>query len=159
MAVSSAALCVAQFLPGLILCSNHLVWSGLRPALSDCKRTLLKPFPITPGTIRLGKKPTAKGYYLSAFEDSFMRYLSDPPSTTVTPSQPSSDGGFSDFPTVTPKTDVTVANPLKAAAHLACDGVTVENPPDRAVEGIDAQKEAEEEREAPQSEGRDVVAL
>ena len=36
---------------------------------------LLKPFRVLPVTIRLEANRTAKGYYLSAFEDAFTRYL------------------------------------------------------------------------------------
>lgn len=45
---------------------------------------LLKPFRILPTTIRLDGNRTAKGYYHSAFEDAFTRYL---PAQTVTTSQ------------------------------------------------------------------------
>jgi hypothetical protein len=45
---------------------------------------LLKPFRILPTTIRLDVNHTAKGYYLSAFQDAFTRYLS---AQTVTTSQ------------------------------------------------------------------------
>jgi len=45
---------------------------------------LLDPFGVTPGTIRSGTV-TTKGYYLSAFDDAFERYI---PSKSVTPSQP-----------------------------------------------------------------------
>jgi hypothetical protein len=36
---------------------------------------MLKPFAITPGTIRLDTGNTPKGYHLAAFEDTFARYL------------------------------------------------------------------------------------
>jgi len=42
---------------------------------------LLKPFGISPETIRVGED-TAKGYRLSAFEDAFARYL--PPEGVTT---------------------------------------------------------------------------
>jgi hypothetical protein len=45
---------------------------------------LLKPFRILSTTIRLDGNRTAKGYYLSAFEDAFTRYL---PAQIVTTSQ------------------------------------------------------------------------
>ena len=45
---------------------------------------LLKPFRILPATIRIDANRTAKGYYLSAFEDDFTRYL---PAQSVTTSQ------------------------------------------------------------------------
>ena len=57
---------------------------------------LLEPFDIAPGTIRIdGPKPTAKGYYLSAFEDAFRRYLSpDTPFPSVTASQAAENKDF-----------------------------------------------------------------
>ncbi len=45
---------------------------------------MLKPYGIAPGTIRTDER-TKKGYYLSAFEDAFARYL---PPEAVTPSHP-----------------------------------------------------------------------
>ena len=44
--------------------------------------TLLKPFGIRSGTVRVGDA-TPKGYTLADFEDSFARYLSDFPSATA----------------------------------------------------------------------------
>jgi hypothetical protein len=41
----------------------------------------VKPFGIKSGTIRLDGEKTAKGYYLAAFDDAFVRYL---PSQNVT---------------------------------------------------------------------------
>ena len=51
---------------------------------------LLRPYGIRSGTVRVGdaqNAPTAKGYYLHAFEDLFTRYLSQPvrPSGCVLP--------------------------------------------------------------------------
>ena len=43
---------------------------------------------------------------------------------------------------------MTVENPLKAAACLACDDVTDGNPPNGGNGDIDAQKEADDERQA-----------
>lgn len=55
-----------------------------RPITKAGLARLLKPFGILPTTIRLDGDRTAKGYYLSAFEDAFTRYL---PAETVTMSQ------------------------------------------------------------------------
>jgi hypothetical protein len=120
-----------------------------KPITSNAIARQLKPFPIKPGTIRFGDK-TDKGYKLKAFEDDFIRYLPDPPSPTVTPSQSSSHAGFSGFPTVTPENDVTVANPLKAAAHLGCYGVTVENSPGAEDEENSTQNPPEDVAESDQ---------
>jgi putative DNA primase/helicase len=46
-----------------------------RPITKVQVARLLKPLGIAPGTIRLGSGATAKGYYRSAFEDAFARYL------------------------------------------------------------------------------------
>ena len=55
-----------------------------RPITPAVVAKMLKPYGIRPGTIRTGEA-TAKGYYLSAFEDAFARYL---PPEAVTPSHP-----------------------------------------------------------------------
>jgi putative DNA primase/helicase len=52
---------------------------GLRPARLA---RMLKPFGITPRTIRLDTGNTPKGYYLPAFEDAFARYLAVQTATT-----------------------------------------------------------------------------
>ena len=82
---------------------------------------------IVSGSTRFGKDDNAKGYKLSAFEDDFDRYLSDPPSTNGTTSQASDHAGSSDFQNVTPDPDVTDRNRLKASNHGGCDVVTDEN--------------------------------
>jgi Protein of unknown function (DUF3631) len=46
-----------------------------RPITKAQIARLLKPLHISPGTIRLADGRTAKGYYLSAFADAFVRYL------------------------------------------------------------------------------------
>jgi hypothetical protein len=62
-------------------------WSELhkgRPLTKAGLARLLKPFGILPTTIRFDGIQTAKGYYLTAFEDAFARYLAP---ETVTTSQ------------------------------------------------------------------------
>ena len=73
-----------------------------RPLTKASLAARLRPFRISPGTIRFGDEqdaPTAKGYYRKAFEDVFARYLSplppDSPDQTVTPSQAAETLGFS----------------------------------------------------------------
>jgi len=56
-------------------------WGKTRKPLTKVQLArMLKPYGISPGTIRLddgtAKGTTAKGYLKSAFEDAFARYLS-----------------------------------------------------------------------------------
>ena len=46
-----------------------------KPLTKNGLARLLRPFAISSGTIRLAGERTAKGYYLSAFDDAFARYL------------------------------------------------------------------------------------
>ncbi len=90
---------------------------------------LLKPFGITPGTKRVGANvtgsETAKGYKRSDFEKAWKNYgIGETPSLSVTTSQPLSDNGYSDSPSVTNPDPVTDAKARKAAAANGCDGVT-----------------------------------
>ena len=83
---------------------------------------LLRPFRITPGTIRRGVE-TSKGYKLASFNDVFTRYL---PPQTVTLAQTSIDAGLSPIPDRHNSQNVTVENSPKAAPAVTCAGVTVE---------------------------------
>ncbi len=53
---------------------------GLSPARLA---RMLRPFGIAPGTIRLDADKTSRGYYLSAFDDAFDRYLAVQADTTT----------------------------------------------------------------------------
>jgi putative DNA primase/helicase len=89
---------------------------------------LLKPFGISPGSIRIDGD-TGKGYHLEQFQEAWNRYLRPAPRIrTVTPSQATAAAGFRDFRTVTPESNVTVWNRPKARATASCDGVTVRIP-------------------------------
>jgi hypothetical protein len=98
-----------------------------KPLTQNRLARLLKPYRITPGTIRIGpgSKYTAKGYKLAQFADVFERYLPAPSIQTVTPSQPNNDGHFDDFQSVTPPGDVTDEESRKPLSRRQCDGVTV----------------------------------
>jgi hypothetical protein len=53
-------------------------WKGGKPITANGLARVLKPFGIVPGTIRIGEGAapfTAKGYYLTHFQDAFERYL------------------------------------------------------------------------------------
>ena len=91
--------------------------------------SLLKPFGITPGTIRVESsvtgRETAKGYKRSTFEKAWNNYgIGDTPSLSVTTSQPLSDNGYSDSPSVTNQDPVTDTKSRAPQAANGCDGVT-----------------------------------
>jgi len=50
-------------------------WKESKPITARHIASLLKPFGISPASIRPKGEKTARGYYLSAFEDSFLSYL------------------------------------------------------------------------------------
>jgi hypothetical protein len=83
---------------------------------------LLKPLRISPGTIRLDDCRTAKGYYRSAFEDAFVRWL--PPIQNVTPSQAEESEAFGAKQSVTSQNDVTFQNWENPGVSAGCDVVT-----------------------------------
>ncbi len=97
-----------------------------KPITTHALSRLLKPFGISPGTIRMGPTDTAKGYMLERFKEAFTSYLPDPPSQSATPPQVKESADHSDFQTVTSPPDVTVVNLPKAAGTKGCDVVTVE---------------------------------
>jgi putative DNA primase/helicase len=100
-------------------------WNKGKAITQNGLARMLDRFGIRPGTIRLHTGQTAKGYYSSAFEDVFSRYLVP---QTVTPSQPNNDGHFDDFGTVTSERPVTGLNEQICNRDGRCDGVTVATP-------------------------------
>ena len=102
-----------------------------KPISKNQVARLLKPFGVTPSTIRREEK-TGKGYKLRTFEDLFARYLDlekgdnalTPPDQTVTTSQVTDTAGFGQNQTVTKESVVTVRNPPKAIDTAGCDVVT-----------------------------------
>jgi hypothetical protein len=53
-----------------------------KPITKNGLARLLRPFGISSGTVRVAGERTAKGYYLSTFDDAFARYL--PPENFTT---------------------------------------------------------------------------
>jgi hypothetical protein len=98
-------------------------WKNGRPITATQLGRLLKPFGISPGTIRLEGK-TAKGYKRADFEDTFARWL---PSRSVTPSQVSNLLGFEPKPKRHTEANVTAQNPPEPSIYKGCDGVTAQN--------------------------------
>lgn len=109
-------------------------WKHGKPITTRQVARLLADYDIKPRVLRLGTG-TARGYQRDQFEDAFSRYL---PDRSVTPSQPNTGAGFSDFQSVTPEKPVTDEKPRKAAPQADCDGVTDENGvPGEYVPGAD----------------------
>jgi hypothetical protein len=109
-------------------------WKGGRPLTQNTLARLLGPFEIYSGTIRLADGRTAKGYYRSAFDDAFSRYLLP---QTATPSQPNNHGHCDALQDVTREGDVTLSETSQPNNHGHCGGVTLSNPPSAKMETID----------------------
>lgn len=95
-------------------------WSKGKPITTNKVAKYLKPFGVSPMSVRDGYK-NAKGYKKEDFDDAFSRYI---PPQSVTPSQPTVSNGYSDFQSVTSNSCVTDQTPLKSAEISHCDGVT-----------------------------------
>jgi len=88
---------------------------------------LLKPFSISPGTVRWGDE-TAKGYKLKTFQEAFLRYLPPtPPIPAVTPAQVNATAGLSPIPKRHNEDDVTFRKTPEPAVSQGCDVVTAKN--------------------------------
>jgi putative DNA primase/helicase len=100
-------------------------WKNGRPISKAQAARLLKPFGISPKTIRVADRPTAKGYYLAAFEDAFARYL---PFQNVTPSQDAqnkaSDGFLKRHNGSDPEGLLRFENSKPPSNSASCYGVT-----------------------------------
>ncbi len=87
---------------------------------------LLKPFAISPGTIRTDAG-TPKGYKLNAFQEAFSRYLRPtPPVQNATTPQVNATAGLSPISKRHNDADVAFRNPPKPAASLSCGVVAAE---------------------------------
>jgi len=99
-------------------------WKGGKPLSKVGLSRLLKPFGVTPNTVRIGDK-TAKGYHQKHFVDAFNRYLSQSnPFSNVTTSQPSPDQGLSGYSKRNRGYNVTSSNSSKPSCIKECDVVT-----------------------------------
>jgi Protein of unknown function (DUF3631) len=95
-------------------------WKGGKPITQNGLARLLSKFEIFSATIRI-RNETAKGYYRTAFEDAFLRYL---PVQTVTASQPNNDGHCDGLQNVTAKNRVTLSEASQPNNDGHCDSVT-----------------------------------
>jgi hypothetical protein len=104
-------------------------WSKGRPLSKNQLARLMKPFGVSPGSIRLGNGSTPKGYHISALADAFARYLPDhllsKRHTATSQAEPS------DFAnSKTPQEDPLwrFENPENPSAAAACGGVADQKP-------------------------------
>lgn len=120
-------------------------WNRGKPMTARQLATKLAEFGIKSGTVRIGAV-TKKGYSREQFLDVFGRYLStDTPVTSVTPSQATETGAYSDFLSVTPPPVVTDEKVPEPLIYKGCDGVTDKAPRPLEVEEEYAAGPEEEE--------------
>jgi hypothetical protein len=79
---------------------------------------LLKPFKVSPVSVRLADGTTPKGYKRESFLELWERYFQ-----AATPPQPADTATFGEFQTATPESDVAFRNRPKAAATATCGAV------------------------------------
>jgi hypothetical protein len=104
-----------------------------RPITPNKLASLLKPFGIAPGTVRIGDD-TPKGYRRNAFAEAWNRYLdaTEPPEEASEPPQrhnPQETADFCPPQSATPADHVAEQNPRKPASEAGCGGVADQNPP------------------------------
>ncbi len=95
-------------------------WKNGKPISPRQLASLLKPFNISPSTVRIDGE-TVKGYKLSDFDDAFSRYI---PVTSVTTSQASETIDFCEDLSVTSRMEVTDRKMPNSAESSHCDAVT-----------------------------------
>lgn len=100
-------------------------WKKGKPITTRQLAQLLKPFGVSPTTIKQADGSTIKGYLRERFDGAFARYL---PNLSVTTSQPTATEGLSGFAIRNQEGEVTDRNRPKLAPTQGCDGVTDENP-------------------------------
>jgi Protein of unknown function (DUF3631) len=96
-------------------------WRGGGPMTKTALARKLSQYQIQSGTIRLDDDSTAKGYYRSAFDEVFNRYLPE----NVTTSQANNDGRCDALQNVTTVNSVTHSKTSPANNDGHCDPVTV----------------------------------
>ena len=97
-------------------------WKAGKPITQNALARLLKPFKVTPGTIRLDSGHTPKGYKREAFEDAFERYRV---SSIATPPQANNDGRFLTRQSTIVAADVAVQKSQKPNNDRRCGDVAV----------------------------------
>lgn len=107
-------------------------WKNGKPITKAQVARLLKPLHVLSGTIRLSDGHTPKGYYLSAFDDAFARYL--PAQQNATTPQPMDPLGSGDIPKrhIGPDDDALwrFETPKKPSVSAACGVVAARDEED-----------------------------
>ena len=88
---------------------------------------LLKPFGISPATLRINPTSRVKGYDREMFKDAFIRYLPDTSNLSVTACQINNDKDRSDFIMRDAIEVSRQENTPKMASDKECHGVTDKN--------------------------------
>jgi putative DNA primase/helicase len=113
------------------LCTDdEKLWATYNRGLPIKPRQLaskLKGYGILSKTIRIGCE-TAKGYELSQFQESFLRYLPSPPSPSVTTSQMATSADLAVTDNPSRYFSVTDKKVCKPASSADCDVVTDTDP-------------------------------
>jgi hypothetical protein len=98
-----------------------------RPITPSQLARLLKPFGVSPGTIRLEDGTTPKGYYRADFAEAWSRYLSSdqepPPSRAATTPHTFDDKDLRPFGAATAETRVADENGHNPLSNKGCGGV------------------------------------
>ena len=116
-------------------------WSKGRPLSKNQLARLMKPFGVSPSTIRLDAGHTIKGYYLSACDDTLARYLPDHPlSKRHNGTSKAEPSDFANSKTSQEGPPLRFENPENPSAAAACDVVADENPPNDDPVGSAAQQ-------------------
>jgi hypothetical protein len=115
-------------------------WSHGKPLSPAKLARLLRPYGITPHSIRIDDK-TPKGYERTDFDDAFRRYLRIPgPSLasnsaqSATPQQDNADAAFSELAKRNIDPDVAASIWPKASVYKSCCTVALSSPRGKAEE-------------------------
>ncbi|MGH8627781.1 MAG: DUF3631 domain-containing protein [Gammaproteobacteria bacterium] len=100
-----------------------------KPITKNVLAGMLKPFKVTPGSIRIGLEHK-KGYLLKHLKGVFKRYLPETPhDQSGTTGQVNNDASFSEYPNGTNRESVPFRDPRKASNDAGCPVVTDRKPP------------------------------
>lgn len=107
-------------------------WSEINRGKPITKTSLagrLRPFRISPGSIRLDDGRTPKGYYRATFEDAFARYLPSTHFQTATPPQARESAAFGENQNATDGNGVAFLKRENPSVPAGCGGVAFQNHP------------------------------
>ncbi len=123
----------------LLLSMEGQLWAEFgrdrKPITANTLARLLKPFKVSPRTLKLSSGDTAKGYHLADFADAFARYLPNTPLSDRNPvTIPEDIGDFSLSEPSPAITGLRIETGKKGNKDGASYAVTIENPqPDEVL--------------------------